>query len=239
MLTYLIKDAIPCTCDNKVEHEWGEPGTTAYPMFIWRKKGLKVYYKCFKCGAIKEISLREAITDKYEYVAVNSNGELSWKCPIHGYHLHEIPSTKAPDEIMEAIGQMAERGYKQPCCILEQMRYDNDVTTAQKMCVHCNKPDAIETLYKIPCSAQLPCDLHICANCLDHKDESSLAYKLCVEECPNALAQQCDCNTKKYFEISSVGKTGTLSLYTCKCKKSGVEVEFVPNGEWLDYLDSF
>lgn len=243
MLTFLLKEAIPCTCEHRVEHEWGDEKTTAYPMFLWRKKGFKVYYKCFKCGAIKSLSTKEAMTEEYRYISINSNGEAIWKCPVHGYHMHDVPSTKAPDEIMDAFIETAERGYKQPCCIVEQKRHEEDSRftpqDVKQLCVHCNKPSEIEPLIKLPCSAELPCDIHICKDCLDHTNEDSLAYKLCSEECPNATAKRCDCNTRKYFEITSIGKTGTLPLYTCRCNKSGVEVEFVPNGEWLDYLDSF
>lgn len=239
MMTYLIKDVIPCACDNRVEFPWGTDKTTAYPMFIWRKKGLRFYYKCFKCGAIKELSLKDAITDKYEYLSVNSNGEIVWKCPTHGYHVYDLPNTKAPDETMDSIIEMAERGFKQPCCIVEQKRNEREQQDyGEKLCIHCDKPNELEPLIKIPCVENVPCDLYICSSCLDHTQPESLAYKLCIEECPNAMAKKCDCNTKKYFVITSVGKTGTLPMYTCRCTRGGVEVDFVPNGEWLDYFNA-
>ena len=114
-----IHAAIPCECNERLEHEWYWDGRYSdhSPMWCFEVDGENAKYCCALCGAEKTLALDDAICSEpvqYEdtMYTVSTDGDINWKCPVHG-----ITESKVRHIKTHLIDLVKRRSCLAPCCI--------------------------------------------------------------------------------------------------------------------------
>jgi len=240
-----IYGVIPCSCGSTINESWEFNGSTIQSAPMWPcagEPGKYVVYRCYSCGKeikkdISELRCDSDITIGMLTYVCDSNGNFSWKCPVHGIYMTSVDSLGSDEKIYHAV----EESGIGICCAQEKRIQESRMESAMKYgtskCICCNRVCPNDEVAKLPYKgndATLPAELAICEQCFETEDALMELEDKCMEceKCSysdqfsmsefyseNAIAGKCF-----YIQNVNIDDEGNYSGFELVCHKTNQTV---------------
>lgn len=188
----LVYAAIPCTCGEMIDTSWTFNGKEIQTSPMWPcagEAGKYITYHCYSCGKeikkdISELKCEEPTTIGTLSYICDSDGNFSWKCPVHGVWERTVSTLNDEAEVYQTV----ENNGVGICCAAEMFDQQARMESAKKngvsKCICCNRicpNDEVEKLAYKGEDDSFPRELAICEYCFENDDALACLSDRCYE----------------------------------------------------------